>query len=263
MEAGTQLRRGQLVLVAAAPGIGKSAFALTYALQSGASTFYQSCDSDNWTQSVRAISILTGVSLESANKLRESGKLSAIKGMPIRFNFKASPTIDDMELSVKAYAEVYGDYPELIIVDNITNVRSEFDNGDPLASGSLEALLEYLNTMSRDTRACVVGLHHVTGPYNDGDVPIPLSGIRGQVGRVPATVLTLHRIQGDLWTPDTLCVSTVKQRAGKSDPSGKSFIELEFVGDRMSIKDPSRGNRDVPRTDSGSDGRSTTTSSAR
>lgn len=235
--------------MAAAPGIGKSAFALTYALKSGVSTFYQSCDSDNWTQSVRSISIITGASLEAATKMRDSGKLNSLAGKPIRFNFKASPTIDDMEMSVKAYAEVYGDYPELIIVDNITNVRSEFDNGDPLASGSLEALLEYLNTMSRDTRACVVGLHHVTGPYNDGDIPIPLSGIRGQVGRVPATVLTLHRILGDLWTPDTLCVSTVKQRAGKSDPSGKSFVELEFVGDRMSIRDPKGGNRTVPRDD--------------
>lgn len=186
---------------------------------------------------MRSISIVTGVSLEAADRLRESGKLGAVKGKPIRFNFRASPTLDDLELSVKAYAEVYGEYPELVIVDNITNLRTEFDS-DPMGAAALEGMLDYLHSLSRETRSCVIGLHHVTGTYNDGNVPIPLSGLRGQVGRVPEVVLTLHRIVGDLWTPDAMCVSTVKNRNGRSDPSGNTFVELAFIGDRMSITDP-------------------------
>ena len=98
--------------------------------------------------------------------------------------------------------------------------------------------MDYFATMARNTEACVIGLHHVTGPYVDADKPIPLSGVKGQITRVPAMVLTLHRRAGELGEPDTLCVSTVKNRGGKSDPSGHTFAELDFRGASMSITDP-------------------------
>jgi hypothetical protein len=88
--------------------------------------------------------------------------------------------------------------------------------------------------MARFTGACVIGLHHVTGTYNDADRPIPLSGVKGQVARVPELVLTLHKVI-EQFGPDSLRVSTVKNRGGKSDPSGSEFVSLDFVGDTMQI----------------------------
>jgi len=82
----------------------------------------------------------------------------------------------------------------------------------------------------------VIGLHHVTGPHNDGDKPIPLSGIKGQIGRVPEMIMTLHRVPNE-FGPDALNISTVKNRGGKSDPSGQDFASLEFVGETMKISD--------------------------
>jgi hypothetical protein len=79
-------------------------------------------------------------------------------------------------------------------------------------------------------------LHHVTGGYNDADRPIPLSGVKGQIARVPEMVLTLHK-QTDVCGPDLLCVSTVKNRGGKADPSGSEYVSLTFNGDTMQIKD--------------------------
>lgn len=154
--------------------------------------------------------------------------------IPIRFNYNASPTLDQIELSMMSYEEVYGDFPALVVVDNITNVRAGGEADDPFSG--LEALMDYLHTMARNTGACVVGLHHVTGGYNDADKPIPLSGVKGQISRVPEIVLTLHRVAQE-FGPEELRVSTVKNRYGRSDPSGQDYSSLEFVGDSMQIRD--------------------------
>ncbi|AVP41914.1 DnaB-like dsDNA helicase [Mycobacterium phage Jsquared] len=237
---GTHLRRGQLVLVCAGPGTGKSAFVLAYALKSKVPTLYFSADSDAFTQLTRSVSILSGWSLERATRaVRDMNIPDEIAGeldeLPIRFNYKASPSLDEIENALAAYDALYEDFPALIVVDNITNVRTDSGDGDDPFSG-LESLMDYLHEMGRETGACVVGLHHVTGPHNDGDKPIPLSGIKGQIGRVPEMILTLHRVS-DGFGPDMLNVSTVKNRGGKSDPSGQGFASLEFVGDTMQISD--------------------------
>ncbi|KRD08611.1 hypothetical protein ASE48_08590 [Mycobacterium sp. Root265] len=235
---GTTLRRGQLVLCCAGPGTGKSAFVLAYALKSKVPTLYFSADSDAFTQASRSVSVLTGwtqerstVAVMEANIGPVAEELDAI---PIRFNYKASPSLTTIEDAMSAYDALYEDYPALVVVDNITNVITDSDDGDPFSG--LEGLMDYLHTMARDTGSCVIGLHHVTGPYNDGDKPIPLSGIKGQIGRVPEMILTLHRVS-EGYGSDSLRVSTVKNRGGKSDPSGQDFAELEFEGSTMQIKD--------------------------
>jgi hypothetical protein len=242
-ERGTQFVRGELVLIASAPGIGKSIFTLTEVMKSQATTFYQSCDSDAFTQLTRGVAIATNCPIERAKETVLSGELGAagkaLAESPVRFNFRASPSVDDLILSLDGYLEVYGAYPEIVVVDNITNLRTDNDDGDPFSG--LEGLLDFLHDVARETQACVIGLHHVTGPYNDGDKPIPLSGLKNQVGRVPEVVLTLHRRMGDSWATDRLCVSTVKNRNGSADPSGNTYVELEFKGDYVRITDPANG----------------------
>ncbi|QZD97044.1 DnaB-like dsDNA helicase [Mycobacterium phage Drake94] len=235
---GTRFLRGQLALVCAGPGTGKSAFVLTYALKAAVPTLYFSADSDAFTQLSRMISIQTGWSLERASRAVRSGDLSEVEDefvdIPIRFNYNASPSLDQIEDSMKAYCQGYGDYPDLVVVDNITNIRLGTEDDDPFSG--LESLMDYLHDMARRTSACVIGLHHVTGSYNDADKPIPLSGVKGQITRVPELVLTLHRVTEE-FGPEQLNVSTVKNRAGRMDPSGADFISLEFVGDNMQIRD--------------------------
>ncbi|QBP31084.1 DnaB-like dsDNA helicase [Mycobacterium phage Refuge] len=237
---GATYRRGQLVLVCAGPGTGKSAFVLAYAIKSKVPTLYFSADSDAFTQLTRSVSILSGGTLEESTRaVREMNipedVAADLDPLPIRFNYSASPSLGDIETAMEAYDALYEDFPALIVVDNITNVRTESGDGDDPFSG-LESLMDYLHTMARNTGSCVIGLHHVTGPHNDGDKPIPLSGIKGQIGRVPEMVQTLHRVS-DGFGPDSLNVSTVKNRGGKSDPSGQDYASLSFVGDTMQITD--------------------------
>lgn len=236
---GTRFLRGQLALICAGPGVGKSALVLNYALKAKVPTLYFSADSDAFTQLSRSLSVLTGWPLERTTQMVRAGDLGdsaeELSDIPIRFNYSASPNLTQIADSMRSYEEVYGDFPALVVIDNVTNVRTGSESDDDPFSG-LEALMDELHTMARFTGACVIGLHHVTGGYNDADRPIPLSGVKGQIARVPEMVLTLHKITEDLG-PDGLCVSTVKNRAGKADPSGSDFVELEFSGDTMQIKD--------------------------
>lgn len=231
---GTEFLRGELALVVAAPGVGKSAFVLSYALKAKVSTFYFSADSNAFTQLSRAISILTGWSMDRSKALARSNDLNGaadyLRQANIWLDYEASPELDHMWSKLNGYFAVFEEFPSLIVVDNVTNVLTDASAEDPFAG--LELLMEQLNKLARDTDACVVGLHHATGPFNDGDKPIPRSGIKGQIARVPSMVLTLHQ------APGQLRVSTVKNRGPGADASGMSWVPLAFDTDTMQITDP-------------------------
>ena len=183
------------------------------------------------------LSMKTGFNMSATYNMARSAELpeiaeQALGEMPIRLDFKSSPTLDSIENSLKCYEEVYGAYPEIIVVDNLTNVVGDSEDGGYAA---LDQLCDYLHDMARATEACVIVLHHVTGPFNDGNKPIPLSGIKGQVSRVPELILTLYKegVGEDI----TLKVSAVKNRGGTADPTGQTSADLRFVGKTMTIED--------------------------
>ncbi len=239
-EKGTRFLRGQFALICAGPGVGKSAFILNYALKAKVPALYFSADSDAFTQLSRSLSVLTGWDMGKTTRLVREGSLGgaekALEDIPIRFTYDASPDLDRLRIVLLAYWELQGDYPELVVVDNITNVRTGGVENDENPFAGLESLTDYLHGMARDTGAFIAGLHHVTGKYNDACEPIPLSGVKGQIARVPEMVLTLHKINEE-FGPSSLRVSTVKNRAGKADPSGFDWVGLDFWGDTMQIKD--------------------------
>lgn len=233
-EQDTHFRRGQYVLIAAPAGSGKSAFVLTIAVKSGVPTFYFSADSDSTTQQSRMVSIMTGLDGRESMRRVLDGDLREVaddlNDLPIRFDLSATPDQDRIERQLEAYLEVFNEFPYLIVMDNITNVVVDGDDGDPFSG--LEGLNDWLAGMARETQACVVGLHHVTGAYNDANKPIPMSGIKGQIGRVPSMIMTLFRPEEDL-----LGVSKPKDRFGKPDPSGENYVTLSFDGESMTITD--------------------------
>lgn len=176
--------------------------------------------------------------MQEAGELAKSDNLERIYAIvgnsPVRFSYNPSPTPASIELEVNAYKELYGCFPELIVVDNALDVVLE--NYEDQAQ-SLDTLMAWLHDLARSTQSCVIVLHHVTGPYNDANQPIPLSGVKGQVGRVPELIMTLHKGMGEYGEPDELRVSTVKNRGQKADPSGSQFDSLSFDGFRMAITD--------------------------
>lgn len=230
-------RQGALVLIGAGSGTGKSALALTLAIQSGAKTIYFSADSGPGTQLARAAAMVLGKPLADTQQAIEKGyyfenELAEIRR--IRWDLNAGPSLDDIEQSMKAYGYLHGEYPELVIVDNLLNVVSD-DSGDG-GFKTDENVLLFLAELARTTGACVTVLAHLVGEYDDGDKPAPMSSLRGKVSKIPEMILTLHRIE-DPMDGERLGVCIVKNRSGKANAAGNMVVELDLDLSMMKIED--------------------------
>ena len=229
--AGVEIRRGELTMIAAAPGQGKSSFALAVALSCDAPVLYISADTNGRTQSIRALSMLTGrrqddmdVALDTNNdwcsaELRRAGH--------IRWSFESSPTLDEIEEELLAFIEAHGEPPALLVVDNASDVTLE-GNGDEWAV--LRELMRSLKWMARHYDTAVLALHHTSETFKGNPCP-PRSSVQGKVNAVPALILTLASTQG--W----LAVCPVKNRTGWADPSGERVVMFEFDPERMFLAD--------------------------
>lgn len=219
-----KFRRGQVCMVAAAPNAGKSMFALVYAIKSEIPTLFFSADTDSSTVMIRASSHISGHTQETVeSNLNASdryydkyfGQISNIQWV-----FDSSPSLDDVEMEVKAYIELYGLAPELIIIDNLMNIAAETDN----EWAGLRAIMMELHDLARKTEACVLVLHHVSeqSEYGNGITPPPRRSIHGKVSQLCSLILTLG------YDPynKVVKVGVVKNRYGPHAADGSMLAEL-------------------------------------
>lgn len=231
---GVMFRRGQLHLIAAGPGVGKSAFSLTLAVTAKVETLYFSADSDAATQYERAAAMLSGREIREIAKMVEAGetryldsKLAGIR--KLRWCFDSSPSIDALENHIKCWAFVYGTYPEMIVVDNVGDVSPDMEDRTHIA---LESVMDYLADVARQTGACVIALHHLTGEFDDGGSPPPLSALKGKISKKPSLVLNLFRPE-----EGKLGVVVAKNRHGRPDAAGQYRLALNTDLARMQVTD--------------------------
>jgi KaiC/GvpD/RAD55 family RecA-like ATPase len=219
-----KFRRGQVCMVAAAPNAGKSMFALIYAIKAKVPTLFFSADTDTTTVMMRAAAHISGHSqlIVEANLATDTHYYDRHfqKFNHIKWVFDSSPSIDDLELEIRAYVELYGIAPELIVIDNLMNVSAETDN----EWAGLRAIMMELHDMARKTEACVMVLHHVSeqSEYGSPTKPPARRAIHGKVSQLPALILTLG------YDPNqaTLCVAAVKNRFGPHAADGSRFAQL-------------------------------------
>lgn len=208
-------RSGQLSLLVAAPGVGKSAVALYYVLKAGIPALYISADTDNTDQSERAMALLGGVSIDQVkdhpdkytHHLREIPKV-------IGFEFDSEPEADEILDMAKAYKLVQGFYPELIVVDTIGKIWSQLEGEDHRNKEAVKQCQD----IARITGAHVWALHHATKSYDSGNVPIPLSGLMSGVSKIPEQCLSMWNDGGS-----NVCFSPVKNRSGPSDATAMNL----------------------------------------
>jgi len=214
-------------MVTAAPGTGKSAIVQSM-LQRGNDeglrnrVLYHSADtneSDTW---IRACAIATGFEMSDIERDLRKGPVPGYEAevrastSHMEFAYGSSPSGDDVLQEFEAYACKYGIYPDVFVMDNLSNLYA--GEGDEFAA--LQGNLDFLHGLSRDTKAAVITLHHTTGDYTNGDRPIPRSGIRGKLDKTPETILTLHR------RGEQTFVCPVKNRSGKADPRAEWMLPL-------------------------------------
>lgn len=234
--------RGNHSLVCAGPGTGKSLLAINLALYGSMPVMYWSADSNAATQLSRATAILTGDNVKDVKKALLENQFSSYERVLgdkwwVRMSYEAMPSPADMEADLEIYYEVFGCYPHLCVVDNITNVDTGGAADAESFTFGLEGMCEYLSDMARQTEAHVMALHHVTGEWSDGLKPIPLSGVKGKIGRVPALILTMHREPDVQGMNRILNVSIVKNREGFADASGNTFARMELDSQTLRLTD--------------------------
>lgn len=234
------IRRGQFTLIASAPGVGKSLFAMTLVLKADVPAWYGSADTDAFTMYLRAAAMFTGWSTEDIENAVAAGYTEPIDTVlehknHVRFDFSGRIEVDALEEELKAYAVTYGEWPHAIVVDNLSNL-----DVDTTAEGhlALEAACDYLHELARSTGAAVIGLCHVIGNFDDGITPVPMSGLKGKISKVPELILTLYR-DSNTGTEGvgTMWVCVVKNRTGKADPSGAFALPLHYEPPRMRLQD--------------------------
>ena len=230
-----KFRRGQVCMVAAAPNAGKSMFALIYAMQAKVPTLFFSADTDTTTVMMRAaaqasghsqISVESNLSADTHYYDRHFDKLKHIKWV-----FDSSPSLDDIELEIRAYIELFGESPELIVIDNLMNVAAETDN----EWAGLRAIMMELHDMARNTEACVLVLHHVSeqSEYGSPTNPPARRAIHGKVSQLPALILTLG------YDPNAgmLKIAAVKNRFGPHTADGSNWATLAVNYSACQISD--------------------------
>lgn len=238
-DATVHFRRSQVAMVAAAPGVGKSAFTLNLAIRSGARGIYMSADSDEVTQAFRAAAILTGDRVQEIEAAYKDGKAEkydkALRDFTrVWFDFDAAPSLTQIEEEVLAYAYMYGCWPEILVLDNLANV---FDEAGGEGFSGLENTMSFLTDLARKTEAAVIVLHHVVGDAESGDQPLKLKDIRGKITKLQTLVIGLAYT--GTYTPlgRALAAYILKNRSGKASASGDLSVELEADLDRMLIND--------------------------
>lgn len=230
-----KFRRGQLCMVAAAPNAGKSMFALIYAIKAKVPTLFFSADTDVTTVMIRAASHISGheqLTVETNLNTNNAYYDKYFENIGhIQWVFESSPSLDDIELEVKAYQELYGVPPQLIVIDNLMNVAAETDN----EWAGLRAIMMELHDLARNTEACVIVLHHVSeaSEYGDGTMPPARRAIQGKVSQLPSLQLTLgYDPMGKI-----LKVAAVKNRFGPNSADGKDYVTLDTNYAACQIKD--------------------------
>jgi len=230
---GIRFRRGQLTMIAGAPNAGKSLLALWMAVQMKVPTLYISADTDGYTTAIRAASMITGNKVTTVEEAFANGagqefytqELQSINHL--QFDFSPSPTLDEIDLAIRAYAESYGQYPHMIIVDNAMNVVSMHEN----EWSGLREIAKAMHHIARETEAGVILLHHTSEAEGKPDLPPSRKSIQGKISQLPEMILTVALV------PDTgeFRIACVKNRFAKNSATGERFVTLWTDASRMLI----------------------------
>jgi len=230
---GVRLTHGSIVMIAGRPGSGKSTFALWLALKMELETMYFSADMSATTATARMAAFYTGDTVNEVHAARDSGEyvkyIDALGRSKVQFSFGSPISWRNVEQYIEAYVEVHDRYPELFIFDNLM----DFEDAEADYQVQME-VMQRVTELARYTGSTVMILHHATdkGAYAPS-APPSRAQIKNGIGEKPEFVFGV----GLDPTTNEFGVAVLKQREGKSDPSGQKYTSLRA--------DPERNRYDV------------------
>jgi len=230
------LRRAEVTVIAGTPGAGKSSIALHIAARLKQPTLYFSADTNAHTMAMRLIAMSGKMTQQQAENLLKHNPDTAesilANNNHLYWSFEPSPTLKDLDEEVAAFETMWGRSPTLIVVDNLMDISMD---GHEEFSG-MRAAMKELKYLARDTNACVLVLHHTKEGY-EGRPCQPRSSLQGMVNQIPAMVLTVGQQLMHEGKDTYLCVAPVKNRYGKADQTGNTYVTLSFEPGSMYLED--------------------------
>ncbi|MGH7239564.1 MAG: AAA family ATPase [Candidatus Saccharimonadales bacterium] len=194
-------RRGSASLIAGTPGSFKTALALNMASKwadRGIRSLYYSADGDESSILKRLAGITTGDDMKEVEWRIEMNKAHYAKWMHDRYHKKlefeyAKMSWDNFVFHTVSYEQVYGGFPDLIIIDNLIDFASNV-----YAFGEMQQIISAADQLAKKTQAHVMILHHarlVTPDKGLDNViagnPPPDNEIQGRMTQFPTLALTL------------------------------------------------------------------------
>lgn len=231
--------RGNLIIGLGAPGVGKSAFSLSWALSNDDPSLLISLDTDLSTQALRSAAIVHDVTIDQvkADPSRYARLLEVHPRIRKVRAYDIGVTSRDVFDMVKAEEEFWGMPPSLTIVDNIANLIRDGGYED------YRRLFVELHRVARMADTCILALHHVG--RQDAKATGQGQGLTLWSGHYSGEqeaemVLGLYS-KGD----QDLTVQVLKNRSGRADPTGHLSTSLIFEKSKMLVRDLNMNERSV------------------
>jgi len=232
-------RAGNLMAVAAASGVGKSMFALSWAALLHQPALYVSLDTTLDDQAARWAALdsqRTTDELYSDMEFFRSKVKELERTMPLRF-CDSTYSLKQIDHLVVAETEFWGQPPVLTIVDNVADLLEEEES-----ASEYHRVFGGLRKIAKERRTLVVALHHLRRKpprfgqqeVDQGAKPVMKTDILYGGDREVQYLL-------GLWRPrnDQLRVSVLKNRMGMADPSSNINVTLRADYSRATLtEDP-------------------------
>jgi hypothetical protein len=209
-DATIHFHRSQLSLVIGPGGSGKSlltANLLAAWSQQGIPSLAILLDQDQLTACSRMVATVTGEPfLRVKEKIEDYDEIMLGELGNIQACFKAEG-IADIKLQLDAYMQRYGEPPQAMLVDNLGNLATGFEDEWAV----LRALTLELDELAREYEIAILGCAH-TSDWDRYDPP-PRKMLLGKVSQFPRLILSVG------YNPTTGCykLAAVKNSSGKAD----------------------------------------------
>lgn len=227
-KAGIRFWRSQLCLVVGPGSAGKSLLISNLVAKWGRPTLAFLLDQDQATAAARfAATEMDAPFLDIKKNLDDPYTCQILATMGFIQTVFASETLDDIQLQLDAYVERYGEAPEILVVDNIGNMTSGFEN----EWATLKALTLELDVMARKYECLIICAHHTTdAPTTE---PLPRSAILGKVTQYPRLVLSVAYNSYD----QIYKIACVKNSSGPTDAMATNPLSFDSVPANMQVSE--------------------------
>lgn len=227
--AGADICRGQLALIVGPPGAGKSTLAMNLIAGMRVPTLAFLLDTTELTASARFASILSGDPYKEVKRAIIEGEdkygrllLDQLPDIQVVFH---APGPEDVQLQIDAFEQRYGLPPDVVLVDNLGNQTSAYENEWAI----LKALTLELDTIARKEQCAIIAAHHTTDLMSCE--PAARDKILGKVTQYARLVLSV----GLNDVTNEYKVAIVKNSEGKTDQRAEFPVTLWADPARMLI----------------------------